>query len=103
MLWLTGKTCVRCGNERTREKFEGIPTCDSCEMKTKVSRENTRHCPIDGREMKKEVVKNVIIDRCPSCTGVWLDGGELDLITKAIGGGEDGDFATGMMLGILLD
>lgn len=26
--------------------------------------------------------KNVIIDRCPSCQGIWLDKGELEAIRK---------------------
>jgi hypothetical protein len=28
-------------------------------------------------------VSNVAIDRCASCGGVWLDGGERELITRA--------------------
>jgi Zn-finger nucleic acid-binding protein len=28
--------------------------------------------------MRKEIAHVVVIDRCPTCSGVWLDGGELD-------------------------
>ena len=34
--------------------------------------------------MSKEIVLNLVIDRCPSCRGVWLDGGELEDMRGAI-------------------
>ena len=34
------------------------------------------------QEMETKTVKGVEIDLCPSCAGVWLDGGELKEITK---------------------
>ena len=30
------------------------------------------------------MVSNVIVDRCPQCKGVWLDGGELETVRRAI-------------------
>lgn len=43
-----------------------------------------RHCP--NRECEAVVLErlpydNVEIDRCPRCSGVWLDAGELELLT----------------------
>jgi Zn-finger nucleic acid-binding protein len=52
--------------------------------------------------MNKEVIFNVVIGRCPSCKGVWLDGGELDLVKKGIAAGAGGDFATGLVLGMAI-
>lgn len=48
--------------------------------------------------MSKEIVLNIVIDRCPECHGIWLDGGELDLLKKAIKGGMPDDFARAMLL-----
>ena len=81
---LFGDRCVRCNNTRSRKAFEGVPTCDDCERKIKMDREDPRSCPGDSTPMVKEVVSNVVIDRCPKCKGVWLDPGELDVMKKAI-------------------
>ena len=35
-------------------------------------------CPICNIDMKTIMVKEVEIDKCPKCEGVWLDKGELD-------------------------
>jgi Zn-finger nucleic acid-binding protein len=50
--------------------------------------------------MEKEVIQNVIVDRCRACSGVWLDGGELDLLRKAIQAGAGGDFTMGLVIGM---
>lgn len=88
---LLGEKCARCGKKRTRKEFAGVPTCDAChellEKRLEAAQEEARACPIDGDAMKKEVVSNVIIDRCPRCKGVWLDGGELDMLRGAIESG----------------
>jgi hypothetical protein len=79
---LFGEKCARCGMKRTRTEYEGRPTCGACqellEKKLEASKEVRQHCPVDGAAMEKEIVMSVIIDRCPSCHGVWLDGGEID-------------------------
>ena len=28
--------------------------------------------------MDEEIALSLVIDRCPTCRGVWLDGGELE-------------------------
>ena len=85
---LLGEKCARCGKKRTRKEYEGVPTCDACqhalELKLAAAREAPHGCPIDRAAMRKEVVSNIIIDRCPTCGGVWLDGGELELLRGAI-------------------
>jgi Zn-finger nucleic acid-binding protein len=52
--------------------------------------------------MQKHVIRNVIVDKCPECHGAWLDGGELELLKKALNNGGDGGFATGMVLGMAM-
>jgi hypothetical protein len=32
-----------------------------------------RNCPLDQTPMTAATVSGVTIDRCPTCTGVWLD------------------------------
>ena len=102
MARLFGEKCVRCNNQRTKREFEGLPTCDKCEAQIKATRETNRHCPLDGSQMNKEVILNVVIDRCPSCKGIWLDSDELDLVKKGIEAGADGDFATGLVIGMAI-
>jgi Zn-finger nucleic acid-binding protein len=63
----------------------------------RAAKEQSRRCPIDGGEMAKEIVLNLIIDRCPSCRGVWLDGGELEDMRRAIEAGLAQQLARGMM------
>ena len=99
---LFGEKCVRCGKKRTKKSFEGVPTCEVCELKIKAAREEPRRCPIDASVMKKDVVHNVIIDRCEQCGGVWLDGGELEVMKEAIEAGAGDEFGAGMILGMAM-
>jgi hypothetical protein len=86
-----GEKCMRCGDRRTKAEYEGLPTCQPCEdelrARSRASDEDRRACPIDGELMDKDVVLNVVIDRCATCKGIWLDGGELDLIRGAVAEG----------------
>jgi hypothetical protein len=97
-----GETCVRCGKKLTKETFSGVPTCESCdellEASLKAKGEASRQCPIHSIAMTKEIVCNIVVDRCPTCNGVWLDGGELDLLKQAIKAGMSDDFARMMLL-----
>jgi Zn-finger nucleic acid-binding protein len=43
--------------------------------------------------MTKEIVLNLVLDRCPGCQGVWLDGGELELLREGLERGMAADFA----------
>jgi hypothetical protein len=102
MKWLFGETCVRCDKQRTKREFEGLPTCEECELKLKATQEPKRRCPVDGGEMSKEIIHNLIIDRCPACAGVWLDSGELELVKKAIAAGAPDNFTPGFVLGMMV-
>lgn len=84
---LFGAKCARCG-VTTRHEVEGKPTCDQCEKEMRLlveaKDENVRPCPVDGEPMAKEIAHMIVIDRCPRCQGVWLDGGELDRIKGGV-------------------
>ena len=99
---LFGQRCMRCGKKRTRSDFEGVPTCEQCELTIAADREENRPCPVCEIAMEKSIVRNVIVDKCPACHGAWLDGGELDVLKKAIDGGASSQFATGMVLGMAM-
>jgi len=78
---LFGEKCVRCG-KRTRHVYLEKPTCDPCaqqlELVLAASKESKRTCPADGATLGKEIAHGTILDRCPTCRGVWLDAGELE-------------------------
>lgn len=80
---ILGNKCDRCGT-RTKHTENGNPICEECaqemELAVAASRETVRNCPADGEPLAKEVAHMLVIDRCPKCKGVWLDGGELERI-----------------------
>jgi hypothetical protein len=94
-LW--GEKCVRCGEQRTRHTYEGLPTCEPCEAsllaRIRADAETPRRCLVDDHVMTKEIVLNLVLDRCPECRGVWLDGGELELLREGLERGMAADFA----------
>ena len=94
-----GQKCVRCGKARTKMQFEDVPTCDDCKLVIEAKREHTRNCPNCKSAMAKEIIMNVIVDKCPTCRGAWFDGGELDLLKEAIEAGGGGDLAVEMLTG----
>jgi hypothetical protein len=102
MSLLFGEKCLRCDKKRTKSKFEGFPTCGECELEIRKERETRRLCPLDRAEMTKEVIMNVIVDRCSKCGGVWLEPGELELINKAINEGANAQYMNGLVLGMII-
>ena len=100
---LFGEKCERCGAQRTKRSFEGVPTCEPCEAKLLAKRqaaeESRQTCPVDGEPMEKVIVLNLVLDRCPTCQGVWLDGGELDLLRRALEAGMREDLGRALALG----
>ena len=84
---LFSEKCDRCG-AKTRHKHDDKPICESCEQEMalvlEATKETARLCPLDGQIMSKEIAHMIVIDRCPSCHGVWLDGGELDKISEDV-------------------
>ena len=45
------------------------------------------NCPRCGSEMSEATVEHVNVDRCTGCGGVFLDKGELEILTHAESGG----------------
>lgn len=84
---LLSEKCDRCGT-RTRGKENGRPICETCSREmallVEASTETQRICPSDGEPMAKQIAHMVVIDRCPKCQGVWLDGGELERLQSSV-------------------
>lgn len=39
-------------------------------------------CPKCGMELIEMSYKNLKIDKCSSCEGIWLDAGEFEIVTE---------------------
>lgn len=40
-------------------------------------------CPKCGADLVTELIEKIPIDRCPECSGIWLDNGELEALGGA--------------------
>jgi len=40
------------------------------------------HCPKCGDDLDEITYMSIKVDKCPSCEGIWLDGGELEAILQ---------------------
>ena len=79
-----GETCSRCNRRTALREFEGTLVCADCELAIKAGREERIRCLRDDAKMSKELIEGVIVDRCPSCGGVWFDGGELEALSAIL-------------------
>ena len=52
-------------------------------LKKKQQEEKPRLSPITGEPMEQVVLDGVVIDRCPTSGGIWLDAGELEELIEA--------------------
>jgi hypothetical protein len=65
------------------------------QMRAKLDKEREQNerkahfmkCPKCGADMKEEEHGPVKVDICPDCRGMFLDAGEMELLSKAQGGG----------------
>ncbi|MCC6932043.1 MAG: zf-TFIIB domain-containing protein [Deltaproteobacteria bacterium] len=46
-------------------------------------KEKPRPSPVTGEAMIPEIMFGVVIDRCPTSRGIWLDAGELEMLMAA--------------------
>ena len=78
-----GDKCHNCG-QKTRRLYNDKPTCGHCIAILEARHEEIRKCPVDNEEMKKEIIHNIILDRCPKCSGLWFDKNELESFEQLI-------------------
>ncbi len=93
------KSCVHCRVNQTKREFEGNPTCAGCRLEILMSREPELRCPADGTALVKTEQGEILLDRCPLCWGIWLDGGELEAIQEAA---KEEGMTNGMAMGMVI-
>jgi hypothetical protein len=60
-----------------------IALCRSCLEMLKAGNDKIRNCPNDRTLMEKQpAYELLLIDKCPSCGGVWLGSYELKVINN---------------------
>ncbi|MEE8397960.1 MAG: zf-TFIIB domain-containing protein [Desulfobacterales bacterium] len=72
--------------KRDMEKMEGhrheLDIKRREEDKKKRSETHWMKCPKCGSGLEEVNQSNVMMDQCPECGGIWLDKGELELLTQ---------------------
>jgi hypothetical protein len=51
-------------------------------LREQMSKENVQQglCPRDGSALVGREDNGVVVDECPTCLGMWVDRGEIDLL-----------------------
>ena len=68
---------------------ESLPELTTLRGRSAPGRMNQKHgrCPQDAAgliRVSSTFGNSVIVDTCPQCQGVWLDGGEFDSLLKGV-------------------
>ncbi len=79
-----GGLCSICNYCYATGAVDGKPTCDRCRQDYDIRNEPKRSCPLDGVQMNKLADHGVVLDVCPTCQGIWIDGYERELLRNAI-------------------
>jgi len=54
----------------------------AAEEKNRLKELHLMRCPKCGMELIEIDYKNIRIDKCSECNGIWLDAGELDSVSR---------------------
>jgi hypothetical protein len=95
-----GELCVRCREQPSSEVMDGLPTCARCADLIRRKSKEPRSCPVDGTELRRDVVQNIILNRCPDCGGIWLDHDELEALLRIASEHTDEGFMNAVLLGL---
>lgn len=68
--------------KRDRELIEKLRRERDAELQTEMRTAGDMRCPRCGVALEERDENGVTIDECPSCRGLWLDNGELELLAK---------------------
>jgi len=52
------------------------------EEKIRLKELHYMHCPKCGNNLIEIEYKDIMVDKCSACEGIWLDAGELESILK---------------------
>ena len=72
---------------KEQETIEKMRAKMRAEEQAKEAAATALQCPRCDGTLKEITLEDVQIDRCEKCSGVWLDAGELEKLTKREGGG----------------
>ena len=98
-----GRLCEVCDYCYATKFVGNKNVCDRCGVDFNLDQEPKRNCPVDGTVMTKVIKEKVIIDRCDKCSGVWLDGNEVQLFKNQIKeAGEKSGYSKGLLWGVIL-
>ncbi|MCB0278814.1 MAG: zf-TFIIB domain-containing protein [Calditrichaeota bacterium] len=64
--------------KREAEKSEKLAT----EEKKRLKDLHYMRCPKCGMELIEIDYKGLNVDKCSNCSGIWLDAGELEMVSK---------------------
>lgn len=56
---------------------------EALERLAQKKQEKPRLSPVTGEPMEQIALHGVVIDRCPTSGGIWLDAGELEQLMQA--------------------
>ena len=73
---------LRLDAERIGKMRAGLDKKREEEAKKQRKETHWMKCPKCGGDLEEINYQNVMIDTCKECKGIWLDHGELDLLTK---------------------
>jgi hypothetical protein len=83
-----GENCIRCNKKKRFEELTvgpaGFSICKACAAKISLDTKETHHCPVDNEALVKGMLGIVLVEKCVSCGGVWLDAKELRIFNDFI-------------------
>lgn len=77
--------------ERRKKEAADRAGALAAEERARLAQMPRMRCPRDGAELVEIQFRQIRVDKCVSCAGLWLDAGELD---QVIGKGE---FLSGLL------
>lgn len=67
---------------RDRELIEKLKQQTTTEAETALRQQALMRCPKDGDTLVSLQQREVTVEECPTCQGLWLDRGELETLAK---------------------
>lgn len=67
---------------RDRELLEKLKQQKTTEAETAQRQQALMRCPKDGDTLVSRQQRDVTVEECPTCQGMWLDRGELETLAK---------------------
>ena len=72
--------------KQNAELIKQLRARQDAERSQAESKKHVMVCPRCGSPLDEVKMQSVLVDVCPSCKGMWLDAGELEIIRESRGG-----------------